>query len=425
MGRIGFRFATVGTLATLAISLILPTALLASSPSKLLYKFKGGNDGEFPFSGIVFDAAKNLYGTTVEGGVATCFDGCGTVFKLKANADGGWTESVLYRFAGGTDGSAPHARLVFDAAGNLYGTTTTGGGSANCNGGCGTVFKLSASADGSWTESLLYSFSGGTDGGSPWGGLIFDKAGDLYGTTRDGGASGFGTVFKLTPNPDGSWTQSVLYSFCSLTACADGGQPVANLVFDPAGDLYGTASGGGGPGGGTVFELIPKSDGTWKESVLYSFCSLNSCRDGDAPTAELIFDKAGNLYSTTSGGGFKNGLVFKLKRHSDGKWTESVLYRFHKRVGIYPYAGLTFTPAGKLYGTTAYGGSGKSGIVFSLAPQSGGNWTFVLVHAFTRNGAQTPYAGSLVLDKAGRIYGAAEHCGNIKQCQGAVFQITP
>jgi uncharacterized repeat protein (TIGR03803 family) len=264
---------------------------------------------------------------------------------------------TLYKFPGGKDGKFPQASLIFDPDGNLYGTTAGGGAT-----GGGTAFKLTPHSNGSWTESVLYSFCSRTncvDGEAPLASLIFDPDGNLYGTTQVGGARGVGgTVFKLAPNADGSWRESVLHSFCSRTNCSDGDNPEANLIFDPDGNLYGTTQVGGAHGvGGTVFKLAPNADGSWRESVLHSFCSRPHCSDGEFPEASLIFDPDGNLYGTTFGGGglFGGGTVFKLAPNG----RESVLHSFCFRTncvdGAQP-AGLVFDFAGNLYGTTESGG---------------------------------------------------------------------
>jgi uncharacterized repeat protein (TIGR03803 family) len=213
---------------------------------------------------------------------------------------GAWAQSkfkTLHRFSGQQDGSAPAAGLIFDQTGNLYGTTPTGG-----NGllPFGTVFKLTANSDGSWTESVLYNFCSlthCTDGSLPEAGLVFDQAGNLYGTTEQG-AGGWGSVFELTPNADGIWTEKVIHSF----AGTDGEYPMSGLIFDQAGNLYGTTYMGTPNHSGTVFKLTPNADGTWSESVLYSFCSHRGCRGGSSPAAGLIFDQVGNLYGTTVAG---------------------------------------------------------------------------------------------------------------------------
>jgi len=273
----------------------------------VLHSFKGyPTDGSYPYAGVIFDAAGNLYGTTGGGGTY----GVGTVFELSPAAGGGWTETVLHSF-NGSDGHGPEAGLIFDAAGKLYGTTAWGGTGTDClNTGCGTVFKLTPVAGGGWTETVLHSFSN-TDGALPFAGLIFDAAGNLYGTTQQGGSYGFGTVFELTPTAGGGWTETVLFSFNGNWSGRDGGLPEAGLIFDAAGNLYGTTGAGGTYAYGTAFELTPTAGGGWTETVLHSF--NNNGTDGESPLAGLIFDAAGNLYGTTGGGGtYGLGMVFEL-----------------------------------------------------------------------------------------------------------------
>jgi uncharacterized repeat protein (TIGR03803 family) len=281
----------------LIVTLVYAPNAWAGAKFKTLYKFKGGSDGNIPQAGLIFDQAGNLYGTTVGGGA---HNNKGTVFQLTPNQNGGWTEHTLYSFCSRTnctDGSQPLAGLVFDQAGNLYGTTE--GGGAQNNGG--TVFQLTPNQNGEWTESVLYSFCSlrnCTDGEAPRVGLIFDEAGNFYGTAAYGGGHGViggGTVFQLTPNQNGEWTEHVLHHFCSRTNCADGSQPLAALIFDQAGNLYGTTL-YGYYDLGTVFQLTPNESGGWAEHVLHSFCSRMGCADGLYPSAELSFDQAGNLY---------------------------------------------------------------------------------------------------------------------------------
>jgi uncharacterized repeat protein (TIGR03803 family) len=313
-------------------------------------------DGAMPRASLLMDAPGNLYGTTFGGGAQLS----GVVFKLAPDG----TETVLYSFcpqSGCADGAQPAAGLIMDAAGNLYGTTLNGG----IGSGSGVVFKLAP--DG--TETVLYSFcsqANCTDGQGPQAGLLMDAAGNLYGTTVAGG-TGFGVVFKLAP--DG--TETVLYSFCSQANCTDGFQPFAGLIMDAAGNLYGTTA-RGGTGFGVVFKLAP--DGT--ETVLYSFCSQANCADGAQPVAGLIMDAAGNLYGTTLSGGTSDqgvkldgGVVFALA--PDG--TETVLHTFcspggNCTDGARP-GGLIMDAAGNLDGTTAQGGIAPgSGVVFALTP---------------------------------------------------------
>jgi uncharacterized repeat protein (TIGR03803 family) len=257
--------------------------------------------------GLVFDATGNLYGTTTEGGAY----GHGMVFKLAPNSDGSWTESNLHDFMGGTDGGYPdHGKLIIDATGNLYGVTA-GWQTGASN---GSVFELTPNTDGTWIYSVLHSFSGGEDGAVAQGTLTFDQAGSLYGTTLQGGASGFGTVFKLTRGSDGTWTKSVVHQF---QGGMDGSGPFAGVVFDAAGNLYGTTDAGGvglcsdgnGTGCGTVFKLSRKANGGLTKQTLRSPSIQASNPDG-----EVLFDAAGNLYGTTSNqGGKGHGVVFEIR----------------------------------------------------------------------------------------------------------------
>jgi len=219
----------------------------------VLYNFcsvTGCADGEQPRGGasLIFDGAGNLYGTTPDGG-SGCTGGCGTIFRLTPNPDGSWTEGVLHRFADGADGAYPYAGLIFDPAGNLYGATT-GGGTLSC--GCGTIFKLAPNPDGSWTKSVLHAFTS-HPAANPDAGLIVDPAGNLYGAAAFGGSAGGGAVFKVAPQPDGSWAFSVLHVFLGKPAL----HPLSRLVLDKAGNLYGTTEQCGQGCQGTVFEITP------------------------------------------------------------------------------------------------------------------------------------------------------------------------
>jgi len=302
----------------------------------VLHSFNNnGHDGLNSYAGLAFDSKGNLFGTTYYGGLTTCGSGvpsgCGTVFELSPNARGGWIYRVIYSFKAGIDGAWPSSTLILDSKGSLYGTTASGGTGSCTVGdyiGCGTVFKLTPSSRG-WTETILHSFIGGADGQFLYGGLVRDAAGNLYGTTANGGSSGCfenlgcGTVFRLSLS-GGVWTKTTLHVF----AGNDGAAPVGNLVFDNLGNLYGATAEGGANGSGNVFELTPSS-GFWNETVLHSFCSF--CVDGSSPYAGVIFDGAGNLYGTTRNGGVNNedGIVFKLTPNTKGGWQENVLHRFY------------------------------------------------------------------------------------------------
>jgi len=319
------------------------------------------------------------------------------------------TFKVLYSFTGGADGGEPLAGLVRDAAGNLYGTTLYGGSGGPY--GNGVVFEL----DNAGTETVLYTFTGGTDGGFPYAGLVRDAAGNLYGTTSGGGAYGEGTVFML----DKTGTETVLYSFCSQANCTDGACPMAGLLLDAAGNLYGTTESGGSSncylGCGIVFML----DNTGTETVLYSFTGAEG--DGEYPVAGLVRDAAGNLYGTTwRGGNLKHncgmgpgcGTAFML----DEAGKETVLHSFGSKAdGAYPYAGLVRDAAGNLYGTTGYGGDSGLGTAFRL--DKTGNET--VLHSFrgTRADGAYPEAG-FVRDSKGNLYGTTEG-GGFNRCDGS------
>ena len=426
----------------------------------VLYTFTGGSDGGQPYAGLISDAKGNLYGTAEYGGNETACPagvlvsgaGCGVVFELSppSSGNGPWTETVLYSFTGGSDGAYPKAGLIFDQAGNLYGTTTDGGGSSAACGtfGCGIVFELSPVAGGGRTESIIYRFQGGSDGAGPQAGLIFDSKGNLYGTTSGGGADGSGTVFVLSPPSSGSgqWIETVLYSF---TGGSDGANPEAGLIFDQSGNLYGTTSSGGTANAGcayivgqcgSVFELAPQSNGGWIENTLYSF---QGNADSDTPLGEVIIDTSGNLYGTTSGDcAACFGTAFELAPSSGGTWTETSIYTFQGVLanGWTPEAGLVFDHSGNLYGTTAFGGSSGGsencigngtmgvpngcGTVFELSPSSTGAWAERVLYSFQgyADGGY-PEAG-LILDSQGNLYGTTTSAG-ANNGSGVVFELIP
>jgi uncharacterized repeat protein (TIGR03803 family) len=313
----------------------------------VLHKFKGGADGSSPQGFLERDSAGNLYGTTAAGGTF----GAGTVFEIT-----GLVETVLYSFTGHPDGANPLAGLIMDSAGNLYGTTAAGGTIGN-----GTVFKLSPPAKlfGKWTEKVLYSFGNGTDGATPVGGVTFDVSGNLYGTTSAAGAYGFGTVFQLTPGT--SWTENTLHDFQNAN---DGAIPYAGLIADASGNFYGAATEGGVNGGGTIFELSP-ANGSWNFSVIYSVPGWGI----SGSFRNVVFDpSSGKLYGTTHcDGDYNSGTVYALTP-SGGSWNYSLLYTFTGgRDGLYSFSNLVLNQ-GKLYGTTKYGGTTNSGVIFSVTP---------------------------------------------------------
>jgi len=305
----------------------------------------------------------------------------GAVFELTPTVTGGWSEKVLHSFnSTNGDGTNPYASLVLDAHGNLYGTTCYGGANGN-----GAVFELTPSLSGTWTETVLHSFTG-EDGSCSFAPLIFDTAGNLYGTAYNGGAYGWGAVFELIRSSGGTWTEKVLHSFSVNSP--RGYWPQNGLVFDASGNLYGTANGGtiyGGSSRGVVFELMRTTTGGWSYKVLHTFTGP----DGSGAEA-LIFDAAGKLYGTTYvGGAYDDGTVFELSRNTAGGWTEKVLHSFNGSDGDYCYAGVVFDTAGNLYGTMVEGGTYNHGTVFELTPEAG-SWTEKTLHSFnSKDGSYT------------------------------------
>lgn len=332
-----------------------------------LYSFQGGTDGAYPIANVTFGPDGTLYGTTTAGGTGGN-GGYGTVFNLRPPASicktalCPWTETVLYRFTGGSDGgfgvgSQSFAdALVSDQAGNIYGTTWSGGAY-----GGGVVFKLTRSGE-SWTESVLWSFTGQSDGGLPASGVIFDGVGNLYGTTSCCGAAGWGLVYELSPSGSG-WTERMLYSFGSEDG---GGFPFGGVTMDAQGDLYGTTCGCAGTGGGEAYELT-LSGGSWTVSRRQVFGNGNNY-EGLADTPTL--DAQGNLYGTIldgGEGGEGDGEVFKLTPSGNG-WIYTHLYDFSGSNGNGPLGGVVFDSSGNLYGTTSAGGKADDGIVWKITP---------------------------------------------------------
>jgi len=320
-----------------------------------IYAFNGGNDGQNPFASLTQDASGNFYGTTRNGGD----DGLGTAFSLTP-AGRSWSESIIHTFSGGSDGDQPLADLSFDTAtGVFYGTTSSG----KEKGACGTVFELSPSGGG-WTETTLYSFQGGTDGCTPQTAVHKGtKEGNLIGSTTDGGHAGDGTVFMLAER-NGVWSESVLYSF---SGGSDGAHPGDLDINSKDGSVFGVAAGGGARGAGVVFELSQVKR-HWRQSVIHSF-GLGI--DGKEPVGIHLEESTGTLYgSTTYGGTNDYGSVFKLTPNGSS-WTESILHSFGTTTGdgLYPESRPIEDPTtGALYGTTSEGGQYGGGAVWTISP---------------------------------------------------------
>jgi len=405
--------ATLVALAVLVVVLtVVPTA--QAQTFTLLHAFTGGQDGSEPMAGVTRDSAGNLYGTTYYGGA----NREGVVFKL-SHRGSGWILFPLYSFQQGDGGYAPVAGVTIGSDGNLYGTTIRGG-----QYDVGTVYKLSPAAtlcksfSCPWTETPLYQFTDGADGGYPQGALIFDSAGNLYGTASGGGTGNNGVIFKLTRSGSG-WTQSVLYSF---TGSPDGSAPLSGVTFDANGNLYGTTDEGGPSDDGTVYELSPSGSG-WTEKVLYAFQYSN---DGAIPYAGVVLDPEGNLYGATLYGGTGDGgTIFELMP-SNGSWTFSVLYSPELSGLGGPAGTLARSSNGTLYGTLfSGGGQGCSGYgcgsVFQLAPSNGG-WAYTSLYNLNDSGDGGNPQGGLILDSAGNLYGTGT---GLLGCCGIVFEVTP
>jgi uncharacterized repeat protein (TIGR03803 family) len=408
--------------ATAPLAMVFMLTVVATQPAQaqtfgVLHNFTGGQDGANPAAGLTLDKAGNLYGTAVYGGTGCAPDGCGTVFQLK-HKGAGWVFNPLYSFVSG-DGIYPLARVIFGPSSVLYGTTSD----TDENGNWGTAFNLRPPATAcpgvfcSWSETLLYVFQGATDGANPGGGdLLFDQAGNIYGTTTSGGNStGNGVVYELTPRSGGGYTESPLYAFSG----SDGAYPYNGVVLDTAGNLYGTTAGGGLGNAGTVFELTKAAGGSWTESCSYSF---QDGSDGAYPYAGLIFDQSGNLYgATTSGGSAGGGTVFELTPGASCNWTLNIIKSFdYPDCG--PWGTLVMDGAGNLYGTTRCGGGQEAGDVFELT-YSGGAWTYDELYDFTGgNDGGEPY-GSVALDANGNLYGTASAGGS--EGFGVVWEFTP
>jgi uncharacterized repeat protein (TIGR03803 family) len=416
---IGLRAVPTILILTLVVANIWGAPLFAASNETVLYSFDG-TDGAYPSAGLIFDSAGNFYGTTINGGSSSnCNSGCGTIFELMPGTNGKWKEKVLHSFNSG-DGNTPFGGLIFDAAGSLYGTTMMGGAY-----GFGTVFKLTPHSGGTWAETVLHSFNNdGRDGYWPEAGVIFDASGNLYSATEFGGGygascNGFGcgAVFELMPGTNGKWKEKVLHSFSGT----DGAYPYAGLIFDSARNLYATTYGGGAHGYGTVFQLTAGAKGKWTEKVLHSFDGPND-PGGNSPIGGVIFDGDGNLYGTTQAGACIEGCgtVFQLTPGAGGKWTEKVLHNFNnERYGLYPQSSLIFDAVGNLYSTTVEGGAGGDfcgegcGTVFQLTPGEGGRWTEKILHRFKDNGNDgfSPRA-SLIFDASGKLYSTTGEGGS-------------
>ena len=396
----------------------------AAIHERVIYTFAGGAGGSDPTTPLIVDKAGNLYGATGQGGEF----GWGTIFEFVKGGTG-WTYVVLYNFTGNADGGFPVGVLALDSAGNLYGTTGTGGDNYK-----GNVYELSPSQEGGWTATVLYNFTDSTDGGYPYGGVVLDTVGNLYGTTNEGGSlsdcsgSGCGVVFKLSPGSSGVWTETVLHNFTE----ADGALPSSGLVFDAKGNLYGTTTAGGAStacigfpanGCGTVFRLAPAAGG-WTETTLHSFYLTS--QDGFLPQGVVYHN--GSLFGTTLLGGSQDvGTVFQLKLTKSGV-TESVLHSFGAgKDATQPLGAVVFDKAGDLYGSASRGGNSACngqgcGAIFELTPANG-SWTETVLHQFTGGNDGAFPSSTPILTSIGSLLDTASAGG--ANNAGVVFGLSP
>lgn len=318
----------------------------------VLYSFTGGEDGGEPYKGVTLDAEGNLYGTAVTGGSGSCEGGCGVAYKL---THGTWTQTVIHAFTGGKDGSGPGARLTIDGQGNLYGMAPTGG--AN---GLGTIYQIHPEGN-DWTLNVIHTFTGGADGATGSAGQMLFRGGLLYGAATTGRIYGKGTVFELKPTQSGEWVFKTIYSFRGQP---DAGFPYGGLLFDASGHLFATTYYDRAHNLGAVYELFPQQSGEWRERVLYSF---QGGSDGQNSISNLVFDAAGNLYGTTSEGGLGSGVIFGLTPTANAQWRESVPHRFQGPPdAAFAYNGMVADGSGNFYGATVHGGVDGEGAIYKF-----------------------------------------------------------
>jgi len=410
------------------IKLVLPALaalLMLTTPAnaqtfQLLHTFEG-TDGRAS-GALTLDGAGNLYGAAAEGGIKNCpapnNAGCGTVFELQ---NSNWNFKTLYQFQSRTDGWSPNSPLTLDASGNLYGTTLDGG----IEGGGGTVFALRRICGGLscnqvvWSKTVLYRFTS-CDGSGTNGGLVFDISGNLYGTTIEYCEQHTGEAYELSPaqNLNGTWNMTRQYVF---NGPPDGRWPEGPLVFDQAGNLYGSTLGGGNSDLGTVYRLTVARNG-WSECAVYNF---TGGADGRKPVGNVIFDASGNLYGVTNGDWQPSG-VFELPPAGCSGGTANPLFNFLPEQGASLASGLVMDSAGNLYGAAPLGGKYGYGSVYKLT-LTGMEWSYSPVYDFTGGTDGASPQGPLVLD-ANHLYGSAA-AGGRSNCNfgigcGTVWMIT-
>ncbi len=388
------------------MTLLVATSAAHAQTLTVLHNFTGGQDGSGPQGLVAVDRAGNFYGSAPYGGSRGCSGGCGTVFR-SSYKNGAWIFTPLYGFRGGDDGATPFAGVTLGPDGAIYGTTLDGGGTG-CNGGCGTVFKLTPPAQFchmalcAWTETVLYRVNNPNDPGGFFGGVILDHAGNIYGMGAFGGTGDAGVVYELSPSGGNNYTLNVLYSFQGPT---DGGVPLGNLGMDAAGNLYGTTTYDGAHGYGSVFKLVRNGAG-WTFQLLYSFTGGS---DGGYPQGNVVLDSAGNLYGATGYGGG----VFEI--------TPSGNYSVIAPSLAFLQSPISMGPDGNIYGTNYGDGSHGDGSIFQLA-YSQGTWTHNILYSFGNGPGGALPLSEVAFDANGNLYGTTTFGG---QDDGAAWQLAP
>jgi uncharacterized repeat protein (TIGR03803 family) len=407
------RLSVRGAAFLVSVSLLCGAAT-AQDDLRVLYHFGYGNDGHYPDTDLVPDAAGTLYGMTVQGG----FWNSGTVFRFQPEPVG-WTLWTIYEFTSGPDGGQPYGGVTLDTAGNIYGTAVVGGDWTGCpEDGCGVVWRLQPDGLGGWVQDVIHAFQN-IDGYGPGGPLSFDAQGNLYGMTPGGGGFGMGTVFQLRPTPTGPWQHRVIHHF---TGGEDGGGgSKARLLIEPDGTMYGVATTGGAYGLGTAFRMAPVPGTGWEYEVLHAFRGIP---DGIFPYGGLIKDAQGNLYGTTYYGGVDDlGTVYRLSQVG-GTWTSTVLHDFAGgNDGAYPISALAFGTNGAMYGTTSLGGVSGDGTVFKMTKNAAGVWRTKVVYAFDGSDGELPYSGLIMDPVTQDLFGTAVHGG--ENGDGTIYRFSP
>ncbi len=417
--------------AALALALIAPASVASAAKERVLFSFLGFN-GAYPRAGVALDAAGNVYGTTEEGGPGSTSQGYGIVYRLTPTQRGHWRGHVLHAFGGKNDGIFPTSGVMVDGVGNVYGAVSNGGA-----GNSGIVYELSP-ANGRFRYRIIHAFSG-MDGSYPDSALVMDAAGNLYGTTVSGGpggslqaqgsVEGAGVVYRLRPQSGGSWKDKTLNVF-NVDESLNPNSPYAPVLIGSDGTLYGTTEyggvecpKGGAMGCGTAFALTTGSSKP-KLTDLHAFAQENT--DGYFPVTGLVADGRGNLFGAVGGGLQMGGVIYELSPTKSGPWTETIVRAFVPGSGPDGYGpgGLVFDKGGNLWGTQGGGGKYGGGVLFEMRPQPSGKWSYTVVYTFGRNqDAAGPLPDALVLDRAGNLYGAAFEGG--EDNVGAVFEVTP